>query len=185
VTLQDIHADSSTVNGIAAWSEKGIVGRGILLDYEAWREAHNHPSKDAFKSNTITLAELKAVADWEGVTIKFGDILIVRSGMCYKQRSLYFSNQCGKWLVNLKKKLMTENIGKPGYMAQYNTRPHSDLEALSKIMPPTFLGIEQSTEMLHWIWDNFSAVAGDQPSFECWRMYLLPSFDPYFFSFFP
>lgn len=138
VTLDDIHSDDSTVNGIGAWSEKGIVGRGILLDYEAWRETHSHPQKDALKSGTITLSELKAVAEWEGVEIKFGDILIVRSG----------------------------------YMVQYNKRSRDELEALSKILPPTFLGVEQSTEVLNWIWDNFSAVAGDQPSFECWRMLL-------------
>ena len=136
MTLDDIHSDNSTINGVGAWSEKGIIGRGILLDYEAWREEHNHPLKDAFKPGVISLSELKAVAEWEGVEIIFGDILIIRSG----------------------------------YMAQYNKRSRNDLEALSKVMPPTFLGVEQSTEMLNWIWDNFSAVAGDQPSFECWRM---------------
>jgi len=30
-------------------------------------------------------------------------------------------------------------------------------------------GVEQSEEILEWIWDHFSAVAGDQRSFECWR----------------
>jgi hypothetical protein len=28
--------------------------------------------------------------------------------------------------------------------------------------------VEQSEEMLRWIWENFSAVAGDQPAFEAW-----------------
>ena len=55
-------------------------------------------------------------------------------------------------------------------MAQYYKRSHDELEALSKILPPTFLGVEQSEDVLRWIWENFSAVAGDQPSFECWRM---------------
>jgi hypothetical protein len=44
---------------------------------------------------------------------------------------------------------------------------------MSKIMPPTLGGVEQSEEMLQWIWENFAAVAGDQPSFECWRTYSL------------
>ncbi|KAI4834482.1 hypothetical protein E4T45_10038 [Aureobasidium sp. EXF-8846] len=140
VTLDDIHSENSTINGIGAWSEKGIIGRGILLDYEAWREEHGHPLKDAFKTGAITLSELKAVAEWEGVEMKFGDILIIRSG----------------------------------YMVQYYKSSHDDLKALSKILPPTFLGVEQSEEVLRWIWENFSAVAGDQPSFECW-----PSSQPY------
>ncbi|KAI5242772.1 hypothetical protein E4T42_07583 [Aureobasidium subglaciale] len=140
VTLDDIHCDHSTVIGIGAWSEKGIIGRGVLLDYEAWREQQGKPAKDAFQAGIISLEELKAVAEWEGVELKFGDILIIRSG----------------------------------YIAQYNNSSREDLEALSKIMPPTFLGVEQSEEMLRWIWENFSAVAGDQPSFECW-----PSTKPY------
>jgi hypothetical protein len=137
VTLDNIHTEKSTINGIGAWSEKGIIGRGILLDYEAWREEHGYPLKDAFKTGAVTLSELKAVAEWEGVEIKFGDILIIRSG----------------------------------YMVQYYKSSHDDLKALSKILPPTFLGVEQSEEVLRWIWENFSAVAGDQPSFECWRTY--------------
>lgn len=39
---------------------------------------------------------------------------------------------------------------------------------LAKINPPTFAGVQQSPQMLEWLWENFSAVAGDQPSFECW-----------------
>lgn len=54
-------------------------------------------------------------------------------------------------------------------MAQYNDKTRPELEALSKVLPPSFFGVEQSTEVLQWIWENFSAVAGDQPSFECWR----------------
>lgn len=47
-----------------------------------------------------------------------------------------------------------------------------ELSALSKVVPAPFTGVEQSEEMLRWIWENFSAVAGDQPSFECWRKLL-------------
>lgn len=54
-------------------------------------------------------------------------------------------------------------------MATYNAMGKDELSALSKVVPPTFTGVEQSEEMLEWIWENFSAVAGDQPSFECWR----------------
>lgn len=49
----------------------------------------------------------------------------------------------------------------------------SELVELAKVMPPSFTGVEQSKEVLKWIWNNFSAVAGDQPSFECWREFLL------------
>ena len=41
-------------------------------------------------------------------------------------------------------------------------------EALSKA-PPTFVGVEQTSEMLDFLYDNyFCAVAGDTPAFESW-----------------
>ncbi|KAJ9649503.1 hypothetical protein H2199_000278 [Coniosporium tulheliwenetii] len=133
VTMDDIHAEGSVVNGIGAWSEKGIVGRGVLLDFHSWRLENNIPY-EPFKTGSIPLQQLKAVAEAQGVEFKFGDILIIRSG----------------------------------YMAAFNELKKDELAALAKVMPPTFSGVEQSEEMLEWIWNNFSAVAGDQPSFECW-----------------
>jgi hypothetical protein len=56
-----------------------------------------------------------------------------------------------------------------GYMVAYNAISDEELSALKSISPPAFSGVEQSEEILQWIWENFSAVAGDQPSFECWR----------------
>jgi hypothetical protein len=54
-------------------------------------------------------------------------------------------------------------------MAAQAEKTEEELSTLKAVMPPTFAGVEQSEEMLRWIWENFSAVAGDQPSFECWR----------------
>ncbi|KAI8291221.1 hypothetical protein K4K60_002859 [Colletotrichum sp. SAR11_57] len=44
----------------------------------------------------------------------------------------------------------------------------SDLQVYRAAEPQTFSGVGQSEEALRWIWENFSAVAGDQPAFECW-----------------
>jgi hypothetical protein len=55
----------------------------------------------------------------------------------------------------------------------YNAKSDDELSTLKSINPPAFSGVEQSEEMLQWIWENFSAVAGDQPSFECWRKIFL------------
>lgn len=109
------------------------MGRGVLLDYHSWRIANNIPYSP-FETDSIPLAHLKAVIEAQGVQLKFGDILIIRSG----------------------------------YMAAYNKMSKDELVALTKVNPPTFSGVEQSEEVLQWIWENFSAVAGDQPSFECW-----------------
>ena len=64
-------------------AEHGIVGRGVLLDYHSWRLAQDPPIPyDAFKQGSISLKHLKATAKAQGTEIKFGDILIVRSGEC-------------------------------------------------------------------------------------------------------
>jgi hypothetical protein len=58
------------------------VGRGILLDFHSWRLAQNPPIiYDPFKRDSITLEQLKAVAKAQGTEIKFGDILLIRSGI--------------------------------------------------------------------------------------------------------
>ncbi|KAK8235818.1 hypothetical protein IWZ00DRAFT_508063 [Phyllosticta capitalensis] len=134
VTVQDISGENaSKVNGIGAWSEKGIVGRGVLLDYHSWRIKKGLPF-DAFQSASIPLSQLKEIAKEQGVEIKFGDILLLRVG----------------------------------WIDAYNSKSKSEKMVLTKASPPSFPGVEQSEEMLEWIWNNFSAVAGDHPSFECW-----------------
>lgn len=142
VTLADIHGEGcangengSTVNGIGAWSEKGIVGRGILLDYWAWTQKMAGSRKhEAFETGDITVADLKAVAEFQGTEVRFGDILIIRSG----------------------------------YMVAYYKMSKEDLEAARTKVPLTFTGVQQSEEMMEFLWENFSAAAGDHPSFECW-----------------
>ena len=59
-------------------------------------------------------------------------------------------------------------------MAAFNKLGNDELAALAKAMPPRFSGVEQSEEVLEWIWNRFSAVAGDHPSFECWRKFAGP-----------
>ena len=58
-----------------------------------------------------------------------------------------------------------------GYINALNQLSNAKSEELASVLPPPLSGVEQSEEMLEWIWDNFAAVAGDQPSFECWRKY--------------
>lgn len=57
---------------------------------------------------------------------------------------------------------------KTGWHAQHAQLPESQLRAYQAQFPHRFGGVEQSEEMIRWVWDNFSAVAGDQPSFEAW-----------------
>lgn len=73
---------NSTLNGIHAWTEAGgVVGRGVLLDYQRWTESQGVDTNQvALTTHSISLADLKAVADSQGVSFQPGDILFVRTG---------------------------------------------------------------------------------------------------------
>ncbi|KAF5646991.1 cyclase [Fusarium tjaetaba] len=70
----------STRCGMQAWSDHGVVGRGVLLDYYRWKAEVKNEPYDAFTSHAIHLDELKAVAAYQNVEFQVGDILLVRSG---------------------------------------------------------------------------------------------------------
>lgn len=57
----------------------GLVGRGVLVDYCAYADAHGI-KYNPFDAHKITVKDLEAVIAWEGVELRTGDILIVRSG---------------------------------------------------------------------------------------------------------
>jgi hypothetical protein len=124
---------------VEAWAEKGIVGRGILLDYHTWAGKHGI-SYNPFKRQVISLRELEAVLEEQGTEVKFGDILLIRTG----------------------------------YTVLYNEMTVEQLkEVTGGPRPDGLAGVEAGEEVMKWMWENFAAVAGDQPSFEAWRAYPL------------
>lgn len=56
-----------------------------------------------------------------------------------------------------------------GFLVAQNEKSEEELTTVRDNIPHSFGGVEQSEGVLQWLWENFSAVAGDQPSFECWR----------------
>ena len=62
-----------------AWAERGIVGRGVLLDVARWAAACDRPI-DWLSRHEITAQDLEAVVADQGVEIQEGSILIVRVG---------------------------------------------------------------------------------------------------------
>ncbi len=65
--------------GIDRWAERGIVGRGVLLDVAGWTETLGN-GFNALTPRTITADDLAATALAQGVTLEQGDILCVRTG---------------------------------------------------------------------------------------------------------
>jgi kynurenine formamidase len=64
---------------ISAWAERGIAGRGTLLDVEAARASDGRPLRQ-HESDPITVDDLELAARHQGVTIEPGDFLVVHTG---------------------------------------------------------------------------------------------------------
>jgi len=65
--------------GIEVFAERGIVGRGVLLDVARWAAGEGRPL-DWERRDAITVADLEACAAWHQVDVDEGTILLVRVG---------------------------------------------------------------------------------------------------------
>jgi kynurenine formamidase len=73
--------------GVAAWAERGIAGRAVLLDVARWAADAGRPID--WRSRTeITPGDLTACAEHQGVSVEEGTILLVRLGWEEGYRSL-------------------------------------------------------------------------------------------------
>jgi hypothetical protein len=114
------------------------VGRGILIDYYSW--AQEYEPYDPLETFSIPLVNIKKCISAQGLEIRKGDILLIRSG----------------------------------FISAYSKLDDSARELTASVHPNhNFAGVEQCETVLEWIWnEQFSAVAGDCPSFEAWRISL-------------
>ncbi|GLA99246.1 hypothetical protein AtubIFM57143_007552 [Aspergillus tubingensis] len=131
---------STTPNGVQHIAERGIAGRGILLDWYKWYHDKGQ-TVDAMSPHPVPFNQLIEVLRYQGLSeedIRPGDILIIRFG--------YISQYEG----------MSED-------------KQARLDALYRKQKPENIGVEPSEELLRFLWERkVSAVAGDTRSFEVW-----------------
>jgi kynurenine formamidase len=84
--LTDLVADP-LARGIQHWAERGIVGRGVLLDIPRWAAATGR-NWDALAGSEITAQDLHSCAQHQGVEIIRGDVVCVRTGWVSAYRAL-------------------------------------------------------------------------------------------------
>jgi len=77
VTTDEIN--SSAKLGIQAWCKEGIAGRGVLVDYLRWSQANNKPY-ELMSDHAVTAEKLQACIKSQNVTLREGDILLIRTG---------------------------------------------------------------------------------------------------------
>lgn len=78
VTVGEIREGGNPKLGIHRWADK-VVGRGVLIDAYGFRKAQGRPVSPLNK-DVYTLEELQASLDAQGVKLKSGSILLVRTG---------------------------------------------------------------------------------------------------------
>lgn len=80
VTQDDIHQEErTTVNGMEAWADRGVAGRGVLVDYHSWAQ-RNDVQFDRLSEHAIKLNTIKDIIRESQVKIRRGDILLLRTG---------------------------------------------------------------------------------------------------------
>jgi hypothetical protein len=74
-------------HGVDAWAERGIVGRGLLVDVDRWRTSVGRPLQQGTPDD-ITAADLRDAIAAQGTEPQVGDILLLRTGWLTWYRGL-------------------------------------------------------------------------------------------------
>ncbi|MCJ1298934.1 hypothetical protein MMC08_001725 [Hypocenomyce scalaris] len=79
-TPEEIQDPSSDRIGIGHWAEKGIAGRGVLIDYLSWAEKKG-VSVNGLSQHRVLLADVLTIAKECNIQFKHGDIFFLRVGL--------------------------------------------------------------------------------------------------------
>ncbi|MCL2393357.1 MAG: cyclase family protein [Acidimicrobiaceae bacterium] len=74
-------------HGVHFWARRGLVGRAVLADVERWRASAGRPIRQG-EADVITVDDLQSTLDAEGVEVRPGDVLLLRTGWLGWYRSL-------------------------------------------------------------------------------------------------
>jgi kynurenine formamidase len=85
--LQGDPSEDKTWLGIDSWARRGIVGRGILLDVAEHLKASGE-ELPCDVERAVTADELRQTAAAQGVEVRHGDVLLIRTGWPRKYQHL-------------------------------------------------------------------------------------------------
>lgn len=88
VSLQE--QQERRLNGIDVWARTGIVGRGVLLDVASILRERLEDYCPG-ESVPVTIADLEQAIDQQGISLEFGDILVLNMGYLSWYRGLEHS----------------------------------------------------------------------------------------------
>ncbi|KAK5735754.1 hypothetical protein LTR17_007926 [Elasticomyces elasticus] len=73
--------------GIQGMAQRGVAGRGVLLDWRAYAQQHGI-EYSPFSRHCVPLSELQAVIASQGIELRAGDILLIRTGWTQEYNAL-------------------------------------------------------------------------------------------------
>jgi hypothetical protein len=111
VTESQITGQPGTRNGIEHWARRGIAGRGILIDFQRFA-AQSGLAFEPGERYGITAEQLRAAAEWQGLSFQTGDILLLRTGWI-------------EWYESLSEERRVE-IAQPGALRIGGLEQHED-----------------------------------------------------------
>jgi hypothetical protein len=127
--------------GIGKMAAKGIVGRGVLIDVAAHTASGAMPI-DPTQRVLITPRMLDEALDWEGVILRRGDIVLLRTGWI-------------AWYLSLDQEARSRLAGSM----------HGGDGGLDTP------GLDAHAESAAWLWDNqVAAMAADNPALEALKV---------------
>jgi kynurenine formamidase len=64
--------------GVHHWAEHGVAGRGVLVDVAGWLDGNG--GYDPLAGQAISVDDIEATLDHQGVELQTGDVLCIRTG---------------------------------------------------------------------------------------------------------
>ncbi|EXJ86816.1 hypothetical protein A1O3_03770 [Capronia epimyces CBS 606.96] len=104
-TQTELKAMTSERNGMQEWAKRGIVGRGVLIDYVKYAKDSGLPY-DPWSATSISVSTVKEIARKYTITFQPGDILLLRTGFVERYSSLSEDE--------LQKKMESKEMAYPG-----------------------------------------------------------------------
>lgn len=81
-------------HGVHFWARRGLAGRAVLADVERWRASVGRPIRQG-EPDVISIDDLHATLEAEGVEVLAGDVLLLRTGWLSWYRSLDEAGRAG------------------------------------------------------------------------------------------
>lgn len=122
---------------LQTWAQRGIVSRGVLLDFVQYAKRHAIADSHPVESFAMTIQHIEAMIREQNVQLLPGDVLFIYQGFTHHHRFVY---------TDAERERFAKQIATPA-------------------MPVA--GLEQSEALARFLWDNkISAIVSDNLSVE-------------------